>query len=191
MATVRIYHGEAVEEEMPRVCMRCGAESELFRSQTFAWMPPWVHVLLFFGLLPWVIVALILRKTMRVEAPVCRRHANHWRARKLYIWLGLLWWIAYGVAVALVVDQVDQDAANVLVGVAVIGGLLWLVVGLLLVHGSIRAGEITNEWMDLVNVHREFAQVWKEIHPPIPPVVRGPRRRRPLPDDEEERLSRD
>jgi hypothetical protein len=61
MAKIRIYRYEADAEDMPRVCMKCGEETDDIRPQTFAWMPAWVHVLLFVGLLPWLLAALLTR----------------------------------------------------------------------------------------------------------------------------------
>jgi hypothetical protein len=184
MATIRVYRDETGGEEFPPLCVRCGEGAVTTTRQTFAWMPGWVHLLIFAGWLPWLVVCLVLRKKMAVTLPVCDRHRNHWRSRKLYIWLGLLWWIAAGVATALLIDQVPKDVQPGVFGVLVFGGLGWLVGGLILVNASVKAAEITDRWIELTGVSKGFAGAWRAVRPPTAPVVR--RARRPVPrfDDE-------
>jgi hypothetical protein len=180
MASIKVYRDEADGDYFPRVCMRCGAPADADVSQNFAWMPPWVHILLFIGLAPWLIVALILRRTMRVMAPMCDRHRGHWRVRKLYIWLGLLFWVVLAVGLIALANRLPQDAVTPLLAACLFGSLLWLVVGLVLVHGSIRATEITDKRIELSNVHKAFAAAWREVlraeREQRTPVARRPRR---------------
>ncbi len=44
--------------------MCCGADTDVERKRNFIWYPPWVNLLLLFGLLPAAIVAIILTKNM-------------------------------------------------------------------------------------------------------------------------------
>jgi hypothetical protein len=92
---------------------------------------------------------------------MCARHVNHWLNRKLYIWLGLLWWIGVAVALAIFADNLPKETAIPVIGATVFGALLWLVVGLILAHGAIRAAEIRESGMELANVNKEFAQAWR------------------------------
>jgi hypothetical protein len=150
-------------------------------------MPGWVNLLIFLGCLPWLIVVLVTRKTMAVRLPVCDRHRNHWLVRKLFIWLGLVFWIVAGLGLAVLDRHLDNavvyPAATVLAG----GILMWLVAGLILANGGVRAGEITNDWIDLVGVDRSFADAWKETHPDPEPRRRRrrPARRRSEIDEDE------
>jgi hypothetical protein len=163
MARIRVYRSEADGESFPRMCMRCGRPAECDVPQTFAWMPGWVHIFILVGLLPWLIVALIMRKTMHVVAPMCRQHAGHWRVRRLYIWLGLLFFIATFIAIVAVGDRVPENVKNPIIFAALMGGLVWLVSGLIFVNGAIKASEIRDRGMDLVNVNRDFADVWNDM----------------------------
>jgi hypothetical protein len=72
-------------KNLPDVCLRCGAPATLHKSKTFSWHPPWVYVLLIAGLLPFAIVAIVLTKRRRVEAPLCEQHKHHWLIRQLLI----------------------------------------------------------------------------------------------------------
>ncbi len=80
MAKIRVYRYEAGGNDFPRMCMRCGEPADRDVPQTFSWMPGWVNVLILVGLLPWIVAALVLRKTMRVVAPMCRRHGRPCRS---------------------------------------------------------------------------------------------------------------
>lgn len=183
MAKVRVYRDEAGGELFPPRCMRCGADADVTRTQTFSWMPGWVHVLIFVGLLPWLIVCLVMRKTMRVAVPLCGRHANHFLTRQLYIWLGMGFWVVYAIALAVLAKQLGEDLTIALFAGLVFGGLLWLIVGLVLMNGAIRAGHMTKSWVELVNVDRDFADEWQEMEPEPEP---RPRRKRVAKRDDED-----
>jgi hypothetical protein len=160
MAKIRIYRHEADGEDFPRLCMCCGQPAECDVPQTFAWMPGWVHILILFGLAPWLIVALITRKTMRIVAPMCTQHAGHWHVRKLYVWLGLLFWIVYGFALIIFGDELPESAQGPMILGGILGGLIWLISAAIFANGAIKAAEIRDRGMELVNVHRDFADAW-------------------------------
>jgi hypothetical protein len=160
MARIRVSRREADGEDFPRLCMRCGQPADCDVSQTFAWMPGWVFVFLLLGLVPFLIVALITRKTMHVVAPMCHNHAGHWRVRKLYVWLGLLFWIALGIALIALGDQLPDTVKGPAILAGLLGGLVWLISAAVFAHGAIKASEIRDRGMDLVNVHRDFADAW-------------------------------
>jgi len=143
--------------------MRCGKPADGHVRQNFAWMPPWVNILIFVGLAPWLVVALILRKTMRVNAPMCSRHRGHWLTRKLFIGLGLLFWIALAVGLIAFGDRLPKEVVTPLMAFGLFGSLFWLITALLLVRGAIRATEITDDRIELSNVHKEFAHEWREV----------------------------
>ncbi len=163
MARIRVYRNEADGEDFPRLCMRCGEPAECDVSQTFAWMPGWVYVFLLLGVVPLLVVALVTRKSMRVVAPMCLQHAGHWRVRKLFMGLGLFLCIAVFVGLAAVGDQLPDAVIMPAVVVALLGALGWLVGGLILMNGAIKPKVIGARSMDLVNVHRDFADAWNDM----------------------------
>jgi hypothetical protein len=162
MAKIRVYRNEADGEDFPRLCMCCGQPAECDVPQTFAWMPGWVHVFILFGLAPWLVAALVMRKTMRVVAPMCSQHAGHWRTRKLYVWLGLLFWIAYATALILFWDKLPESAQGPAILVGMIGSLVWLISAAIYANGAIKASDIRERGMELVNVNRDFADAWND-----------------------------
>lgn len=163
MSRIRVYRREADGEDFPRICMCCGQPAECDVPQTFAWMPGWVHVFILLGLLPWLLAALLTRKTMRVVAPMCLRHAGHWRNRKLYMWLGLLFWIAYFIGLAAYGDRLPESAKGPVILVGIMGGLAWLISAAIYANGAIKAAEIRDKGIELANVHKNFAREWNEM----------------------------
>jgi hypothetical protein len=182
MAKIRVYDDEADGEEFPRLCVRCGADAEDDVANTFAWVPSWTGILIFVGLAPWLIVTLIMRKSMRITLPVCDRHRGHWRNRRLYVWLGLPVWMAYGIGLVVAFQHLPADVVNIGLGVLIFGGLLGLFVGVIYTQSGIRAREIADHWTELVRVDPQFADEWAALKPP-PKPRRRPRRH---PDDDDD-----
>ena len=75
MAELRLNSREA-NGGLPPVCMRCGDRAHAEKMKLFTWYPPWVNVLLIFGVLPAAIAAFCLTKRMTVHAPLCERHVR-------------------------------------------------------------------------------------------------------------------
>jgi hypothetical protein len=83
MADVTLGILEAEEGHLPPVCIRCGKPATVFRSIRLAWSPEWMHLLLVGTFVPFVVLALLSRKRMRLNAPFCDAHRNYWRNRRL------------------------------------------------------------------------------------------------------------
>jgi hypothetical protein len=151
MASIRLDREEVRTEQLPGVCMRCGQPATVYKNKSFSWHPPWVLVLLLFGLLPWAIVALILTKRMTVSAPLCEKHRNHWLIRTLII-VGSLVLVIVGTAGALfAVTAINEQQGNGdgdLAGTICLGGgvvfLVWLVAAVIVQSTAIRPSEITD-----------------------------------------------
>ncbi len=62
--------------QLPPYCITCGEPAEDYIHQRFTWHHPLLYLLIFWGFLPYVIVALIVRKKMEVEVPMCRHHGH-------------------------------------------------------------------------------------------------------------------
>ena len=163
MATVKLYDDEVGEGQLPRICMRCGAPADLQKRKTFSWCPGWVHVLIFVGLLPWVIVMLVLTKRKTVYVPLCHMHKNHWFVRTTITLSGLA--VVFGFFVLtvalLITDSRDLDSSH-LGGYFCVGtlGLLLvlIIVAAIMQSSSIRPSEITARRITLVGVAKEFKE---------------------------------
>ncbi len=60
---------------LPANCLKCGAPATVPWRRKFYWHAPWLYVLILFpGLLIYAIVALIVRKQMELNLPLCDSH---------------------------------------------------------------------------------------------------------------------
>jgi hypothetical protein len=163
MATVRLYRQEATNPDtLPAVCMKCGEPATTTVRRTFAWTPPWVPIIILAGLIPYIIVAIILRKTMRVYAPMCSAHAGHWRNRSLFIWLTFLALVVICIGLGVYGANLEQHKANEYGILLFLGGfglfLFWLIVAAVVQMTAIRPNEITDREISLVRVAPQFRE---------------------------------
>jgi hypothetical protein len=163
MAQIRLGRYEAEEGELPPLCLRCGAPATLFKAKLLSWQPPWTYIV--FGLTFWPLLALtaILRKRMRLLAPFCAAHRNHWQRRRLLSWSvisGLLILFLLGIllAIRLELENIRVPSPFLLFWVA---GMAITFAIELLRAGSIRPIEISDEAMTLTNVAEAFVAQWR------------------------------
>jgi hypothetical protein len=154
MATTRLGRYEVERKQLPELCMRCGEPATTHKSRNFAWVPPWVIVTIVAGLLPYIIVAAVLTKRMRVSVPLCDAHKNHWRIRSLII---LLAFVAILALVGLDVAFGDKDFVAILIIATLIAGFGWLVLVAVLQTTAIRPTEITDRSITLRGVAETFS----------------------------------
>jgi hypothetical protein len=183
MATVRLGRYEAEDGDLPRICIRCGAPADTFKPKRFNWLPPWVYVLILFPL-PFLIVALIVTKRMRVRAPLCEAHIYHWTWRSLFTLGGLAILVVFSIAAIVLETNLERQARfQHLSGLAcvsvVVCGLAWLVAAAIIQSTAVRPSEITDRTITLTGVSREFAE-----------ALRQRRRRRDDEDDADYRRPR-
>jgi hypothetical protein len=165
MAKVRITREEAERGLLPPVCALTGVPTEDVKRKGFAWQPGWVSILILAGLLPYLIVVLIMRKTMTVGVPLVREKHGHWAWRTL-VGLGCILasiaLIVAGLALGGTSDRDPPPAAGVCFAAGMIGFLASLVVYIILNTGCIRPTEITDRDITLVKVHPNFVAALEE-----------------------------
>lgn len=107
---------------LPERCVRCNEPSEgrPLRRQ-LAWHPAWVFLLVLVSPVIYIIVALIVRKTMTVHAGLCGRHRSTRRRALAVAWLVGLAGVAVLVAAFTVFDE-PVVALGILGGFALIIG---------------------------------------------------------------------
>jgi hypothetical protein len=149
------------------VCALTGVPTEDVKTHKFWWMPAWVYVTLVAGLLPYVIIALVTRKSMTVELPLIRGKHAHWLVRQLFALLGVLGTLVlFFVGVALSMDTRNGGERERL-GLILMagGGILFLVVlfGAVIFNATaIRPTEITDSHITLTGVHEDFVRELEE-----------------------------
>ena len=92
-------------------------------------------------------------------SPAC----GHWRVRRMYVWLGLLFWIAVCVSLVAFGDQIPKDAMGPVILCVIGGGLAWFISAGVLANNAIKPTQIRDRDMLLVNVHKDFATEWNEM----------------------------
>ncbi len=167
MARVTITRREAERGLLPPVCALTGAPTEDVKRKAFLWQPPWIGVLILAGLLPYLIVSMMMRKTMTVDLPLVREKHGHWVWRALVGTGGVLLGIAVIIAGA-VVGAADENArgasplGGILFVVGLLGFLAALVAWIVLSSTSIRPSEITDDEITLVGVHQDFVDALED-----------------------------
>jgi hypothetical protein len=167
MARVRLGRYEIEDYELPPVCAKCGAKAVVRPRKTFLWHPSWVLVFFCFGVLIYVLLALILTKQMTVPLPLCARHRNYWRNRALFLYGGLaalvLLAVGGGFLGNLVPDRGLGPGPYVSIFMSV--GLLfvlWVFVAAIMQGTSIRPAEITDRSITLLALSKDFVEAVRE-----------------------------
>ncbi len=113
---------------LPPVCVKCGAPADGKPvEKTFSWHSPWLYLLLFIALLIYAIIAIVVRKQMRVRVPLCRQHAGRRSGAITVAWVLPV----VGIADAFILPAFGVDVGwVVLVTVVLIfaGLVIWAVV---------------------------------------------------------------
>ena len=79
------------DAELPDRCVKCNAPAEGRRlRRNLSWHPPAWYLLLLFNILIYVIVALIIRKTARIEVGLCADHRSRRRRAIAVGWISSL-----------------------------------------------------------------------------------------------------
>ncbi len=106
--------------EMPPRCVKTNAPMDRTINKTLYWHHPALTLMLFAGLIPYVIVALVMRKSASVRIPVSNEAMGKRRVHLAIAWAIALGGLAmFGVAIA------ESNSSNgEMVGVMVIGGIV-------------------------------------------------------------------
>lgn len=168
MARVTVPNSD--RRDFPHVCCVCGTAATQTRAETFHWTPPWVFVFIFFGVVPWMMLAMFLRRTAKLVLPVCDRHVR--RSNRA-------WWVAgVGLLVAFAAgfgsDLVPADRRSDVIAGAVLFGLFTLVVAVALADDRVRPNHIDDRSVTLDRVSDAFAAA-------VESGARGPERRAQVP----------
>jgi small-conductance mechanosensitive channel len=189
MAEVRLGRAEMESGRLPKVCMVCGKRASVKRKKSFSWTPPSVM------LLGGALLSMIMAKRMKIVAPLCQGHRNHWLMRSLLVTLGFVAALLVG-AIILFVSAVKSGergpSDTAIVAALSFGGLLflaWIVMAIVLQHTAIRATEITDRSLTLRNVSPSFISALRDLRDQRRTDTAGPSRpakRRPQPIEIEE-----
>src|SRR5262249_31295650 len=135
----------------------CGKGAMGYRNPTMRWYPRWVWLVLPAS----YILSLILTKQVRIFAPLCEQHKNHWKLRNRFLPVGLillpLLLLAQFFGAGLLYEATGINA----IFIVFFGGWLllavsWLAVSIYLACTRIHPTEITDHSITLRGVSQAF-----------------------------------
>jgi hypothetical protein len=113
---------------LPPPCVKCGAPANGKPvNKTFSWHHPALYLLLLAGVLIYLLVAVIVRKSMRMSVPLCARHAQRRSTAVTLAWVIPL----VGVADAFILPRFGMDGgvvALITVALVLTGIVIWAIV---------------------------------------------------------------
>lgn len=137
MAVAKLARGEAVGEMwrkgkqlvmrktalFPDRCVRCNESADGTRvKRTYYWHHPALYLMILFpGLLIYVIVALIVRKSVTMQVPLCPNHRD--RRRKGMFGALTLFLVSIGLIAAAIYFQ--NGVVGLIGGTAVLASMIW------------------------------------------------------------------
>lgn len=113
---------------LPPACVKCGAPANKMVTKTFSWHHPALYLVILAGVLIYVIVAMIVRKNMRLSVPLCVSHAQKRSTAVILSWVIPL----IGVADAFILPNLGVDGgvvALITIACLLTGLIIWAVVG--------------------------------------------------------------
>jgi hypothetical protein len=150
---------------LPPLCVRCGAPaSGKPLVKTFYWHHPALYILLLSPII-YVIVAMIVRKTMKVSVPLCPHHAQRRSTAVMLAWILPV----IGIADAFILPQfhVDPGIVVLVTSALLIAGLvIWAVVA-----NPIRPKSIDKYYGEFSGFCETFLQQFPQRSPQTPALV--------------------
>jgi hypothetical protein len=162
----------------PALCIRCGAPADgKAITKTYSWHHPALYLLLLGPILIYLIVAMVVRKSIKVTVPIC---AQHRQRRSIAVTLS---WVLplVGIADAIILPQFNVDTGIVALICAVLilaGIVIWAVVAM-----PIRPKKIDQFHGEFTGFCETFLEQFPEFgaqqpmaapgqFPPPPPITR-------------------
>jgi hypothetical protein len=114
---------------LPSRCVKCNEPTTNRLKRSLAWHPGWVYLLILVSPLIFIIVALIIRKTAKIEIPLCDEHRANRSRNILIAWLTALSGIALCFTPAFLNAQALSNGP--LPGILIFLGVILLFFGLI------------------------------------------------------------
>ncbi len=115
-----------VDAALPHRCVKCNAPAGMpMKRKVFYWHHPAIYLLLIFWIVIYVIVAVIARKTLKLEVGICEEHR---RTRRNALTIGVIGMFG-SIPAAIALGTLDQPGLALLVG---IGGFIGFVIYLMI-----------------------------------------------------------
>lgn len=139
--------------QLPPPCVKCGAPANGKPvKKTFSWHHPALYLLALAGLLLYVIVAAIVRKSIRLSVPLCAHHAQRRSTAVTLAWVIPV----VGVADTFILPKFGMDTgvvALITVVLVVTGIVIWAIVDY-----PIRPKSIDQNWAVFTGCDEAYLQ---------------------------------
>jgi hypothetical protein len=160
MGVVRFERHRTELEDMPSLCLRCGAPATVAPSKTFSKSQGWTTVLIFFGGVPYLLATLVFRNRLRVRTPLCDAHRHHFNWQAGILWGGLA---ALALMLAGCFAMIPNGGAmtDKCFGAVGILAAVWVVVLLVNRLSGIQAAAVSDRDALVVGVSAKFARAYE------------------------------
>jgi hypothetical protein len=166
MAELRLKASQTQADRLPQICMACGQPAVKHVRRNFSWCPPWIHICIIAGVLPWAIIVAILTKRMWVDVPVCEKHRGYFWKRLLLMILPIVLLLGLSVGIAYLLSEMgEKDSAGLVCLGFGIALLAWIIVIGVIQFTMIRAKDITDRTITLVRIHNDFVTAFEKMQP--------------------------
>ncbi|HYX71090.1 MAG TPA: zinc ribbon domain-containing protein [Terriglobales bacterium] len=96
---------------LPPNCVKCGRPTQDTMNKTFGWHNPVLYLIVLISPIIYVIVALIVRKTCKLNVPVCEEHRSSYKTQRWGGGILMLISIPLWIAIAAVGNGSDNSMA--------------------------------------------------------------------------------
>jgi hypothetical protein len=145
---------------LPANCVKCGAAAERPWRKKFHWHSPYIYLIILFNLLIYVIVALIVRKSIELNVPLCETHHGDRKRYNILAAVLMLGALPTGLLIGMTIPGSE--------GIAILMGTIMFVAGL--VFWVIASGYIRPKKIDETQaVFRGAGEAFLQLLPPKPP----------------------
>jgi hypothetical protein len=140
------------DAQLPYVCIKTNQPADAWLRRNLYWHRPWIYVLILVSIWIYIIVALIVRQTAKIQVPLCRERIVRRRWGIAAAWLGV---VAGG---ALMVIGFREAQAGSFVWLALIGLILLLLcaIGGAIFTRIVAPARITKDYVWLKGVHPAY-----------------------------------
>jgi hypothetical protein len=128
---------------LPAVCVKCGQPATVQKKKVYYWHQPLWYFFILLGLLLYAILALIVRKSIRLNVPLCAEHASKLSQKKIMTAVLLLGFLPVGIGGSVLGDQFV--------------GWAWLTAGAMFLAGLIYAVIASRCYMTPTHIDANYA----------------------------------
>ena len=157
----------ALNSPLPSRCVCCNGPATGVKRRTFYWYPPWVYALILLSPLILIVVSLVVRRTARIDIPLCDEHLAKRRKR---LWIGWAWGLSSLLGMVLAVVLLNSRNQEAMGGFLILASLISLV-------GALIVGQRTASILSIQKIGKEtatFNRASPEFIASLPPWPGGP-----------------